>query len=82
MRSRAPSLQSAIATRLPDACCASTCLPRASNTLAQGSARSDAKLWPARAPTSMTLRASGTANGVSFASAALSSRSFHSVSLR
>ncbi len=46
MRSRAPSLHSATATRLPDACSAATWRLTASNTLAFGSARSAAKLRP------------------------------------
>ena len=53
MRSRAPSLHSAMTTRLPAACSDCTCLVTASNTPAAFSVRSAAKLWPARAPTSI-----------------------------
>ena len=69
MRSRAPSLHSAITTRLPAACSAWTCLVTASNTFASASARSAAKLRPCRVPTSTRGLASGIANGVSRASA-------------
>ena len=79
MRSRAPSLHSATATRLPSPCSACACLTTASNTLAFCSVRSAAKLRPVRAPTSITPCASGTANGVSRASADASSRAFHSL---
>ena len=47
MRSREPSLHSAISARLPDACRPWTCLATASNTLTFGVARSAAKLRPA-----------------------------------
>ena len=53
MRSREPSLHSAITTRLSSARSACTCLTTASNTLAFCSVRSAAKLRPVRAPMSM-----------------------------
>ena len=71
MRSREPSLHSAITTFLRWACKAPTCATTASNTLTEVSARSGVKLRPARAPASTTpALPSGTANGVSRASAA------------
>src|SRR5262249_49515865 len=54
MRSRAPSLQSAMTTRLPCALSAATCRVSASNTLRPGSARSTAKLRPCLVPASMS----------------------------
>ena len=71
MRSREPSLHSAITTFLRWACNAPTCATTASNTLTELSARSGVKLRPCRAPASTTSPLpSGTANGVSRASAA------------
>ena len=62
--------------RLPDACSACTCAVTASNTFLPGSARSAAKLRPARVPTSIAGPCpSGTANGVSRATCACLSRS-------
>ena len=46
MRSRAPSLHSAMVTRLPACCSASTCWRTASNTLPSGCMRSGAKFRP------------------------------------
>ena len=75
MRSREPSLHSAITTFLRWACSACTCATTASNTLTELSARSGVKLRPCRAPASTTpALSSGTANGVSRTSAASSSR--------
>ena len=83
MRSREPSLHSAITTFLRCACSACTCATTASNTLTEASARSGVKLRPCRAPASNTSALpSGTANGVSRASAASSRRSVHSSSVR
>ncbi len=49
-RSSEPSVQPATTTRRLAARTAAMCLTAASNTLALGSARSSAKLWPAREP--------------------------------
>ena len=54
MRSREPSLHSAITTFLRCACSAPTCATTVSNTLTAPSARSGAKLRPCRAPASIT----------------------------
>ena len=71
MRSREPSLQSAITTFFRLACKTCTWATTASNTLIELSLRSGAKLRPCRAPASITLvLPSGMANGVSRASAA------------
>ena len=83
MRSREPSLHSAITTFLRWACRAPTWATTASNTLIEVSARSGVKLRPARAPASTTpALPSGTANGVSRASAASSRCLVHSASVR
>ncbi len=78
MRSRAPSLHSAMTTRLRAACSAMACCVTASNTLRPGSLRSAAKLRPALVPVSITGPwPCGPANGVSRASGASASRSRH-----
>ena len=72
MRSREPSLHSAISDALAGRLQRVTCLVTASNTLVSGSLRSAAKLWPALAPISIASAVpSGAENGVSRASAAV-----------
>ena len=83
MRSREPSLHSAITTRLPPACSACTwVVDRLEHVLVRLAALGGKILPGLRADIDGIRVPSGTANGVSRASAAWSSRALHSSSVR